>query len=422
MKFIQAAIAAVAAVALFSQARADETGGSGANRLWRQETLSNNWFGLGGRLADNGVSVKLGLTQIFQANVRGGISTHRRSGRYTGSYDLEIELDAEKLLKLPGGNLLVAGKGGWSEGIDEPSVGSLFGVNDDAAGYRSFDVTELWYEQALLEDAFRLRFGKIDLTGGFEHLHCMVAFDANAYANDETSQFLNSALVNNPTIPFGDKGLGAIAYLRPAAWTYFAAGVADANADSRETGFRTTFGGSDDFLGIFETGLVPNLQSTQGPLPGAYRVGLWYDPQPKAHIDGRGVKRDDVGCYLSFDQLVLKENADQEDAQGLGLFARYGWADGDFNTIKSFWSAGAQYAGLVPTRDQDVLGFGLAQGRLSRYADPEAFRETVMELYYNACVAPWLSVSPSMQYVFNAGGSRNSDDAIVIGLRLQMSF
>lgn len=71
------------------------------------------------------------------------------------------------------------------------------------------DITELWYEHALLDDTLRVRLGKMDITGGFECRGCPVSFDGSLYANDETGQFLNSALVNNPTIPFPDKGLGA---------------------------------------------------------------------------------------------------------------------------------------------------------------------------------------------------------------------
>ena len=99
-----------------------------------------------------------------------------------------------------------------------------------------------------------------------------VAFDGSAYANDETTQFLSSALVNNSSIPFPDNGLGAIVYVEPLEGFYVAAGAADARADARETGFRTAFHREDYFLAIFETGFVPEVPSPNGRLPGAYRV------------------------------------------------------------------------------------------------------------------------------------------------------
>ena len=388
----------------------------------KRDTLTDNWFELGEKLEEGGVSFALSLTQIYQLNLQGGISTHRRSGRYAGSYDMELELDLEKILKIPGASLYASAEGSWSEGLDASSVGSLFGVNADAAGDRSIDVTQVYYEQSLFEDKLKFRIGKLDIGGGFECRGCPVSFDGSSYANDETAQFLNAALVNNPTIPMPDVGLGAVVYFNPVEWWYVSAGVADAQADGRETGFNTAFHSPDYVFAIFETGGAPQIPSGKGPLQGVYRAGFWYDPQPKDKFDGSGVKRDDVGFYLSFDQMVWKENADAEDGQGLGLFARYGYAHADVNEIRCFWSVGGQYQGLIPGRDDDVLGFGVAQGRLVREAGFTADRETAMELYYNIAVTPWLSVSPSLQYVWHPGGDSAVDDAMVLGFRLQMSF
>ena len=39
------------------------------------------------------MKLKLGATQVWQANLHGGTSTHRHSGRYTGSYDLSLKID-----------------------------------------------------------------------------------------------------------------------------------------------------------------------------------------------------------------------------------------------------------------------------------------------------------------------------------------
>ena len=73
-----------------------------AGNIWQQETLTNGFFGLGESLAENGIELGLGVTQIYQQNVRGGISKHRRAGRYSGSYDLELSADLGKLLGIEG--------------------------------------------------------------------------------------------------------------------------------------------------------------------------------------------------------------------------------------------------------------------------------------------------------------------------------
>ena len=388
--------------------------------LLERETLTDNWFGPGETLTDKGIEIGLGLTHLYQFNTHGGMATHRHAGRWAGSYDLELSVDFEALAGLKGLSAYALAEGSWSEGLDASSVGSLFGVNGDAGGDRSIDVTQLWFEQALMDGRLRVRLGKLDLGGGFECRGCPVSFDGNQFANDETSQFLNGALVNNPTIPFPDNGLGLVVHIEPCEFWYVSAGIADAQADAREMGFNTAFDREDYFFSIFETGVVSELKSAAGPLLGAYRVGFWYDPQPKARVSGVGSERDDLGLYVSADQMIYRESGDND--QGLGLFARFGWADNDLNAVKSFWSVGAQYQGLVAGRDDDVLGFGVAQGRLSRDGGGLTdSHETVMELYYNAQVAPWLSVSPHLQIIRNPGGA-GTDDAVVAGVRLQMAF
>lgn len=396
------------------------------DNIWERETLSNGFFGLNDNLADKGIEMALGVTNIYQHNLRGGISTHRRAGRLSGSYDLELSADFEKLLGIKGGRVFVHTEGVWSKsaGIDGPSVGSAFGVNGDARDRRTIDVTELWYEQSLLDETMRIRLGKMDLTCGFEHHNCPVSFDCSSFANDETTQFINGALINNPTIPFPDYGLGASIHYAPAGLWYISAAAADAQADLRETGFRTTFYGPDYFFYILETGITPQFDSAKGPLQGAYRLGLWYDPQPKANSDSANTSRDDVGFYITCDQMLIRENDDPEDSQGIGAFFRYGHADSRRNDITDFWSFGFQYQGMFENRDDDMLGFGFAQGFFSDYASATYTDdyESALELYYNARLTPWLNISPSIQYIANPGGDKTARDAVVLGVRAQMTF
>jgi porin len=385
--------------------------------------LTNGFWGLDDALAATGVELELSTTQIYQQNVHGGISTHRKAGRFAGSYDLELSADLEKLFDIQGARLYMLTEGSYSEGINGPSVGSFFGVNEDAGGNRSMDVTELWYEQSWFEQTLRIRLGKIDLTGGFEHRGCPVAFDCSTYANDETAQFLNSALVNNPAIPFPDNGLAVAVYYSPVDLWYVSAAVADAQAGARKTGFQTAFHGEDYFFYIFETGITPVLNSVNGPLQGTYRAGLWYDPQPKERFSDSKTCRDDTGFYISFDQMLCRENNKAQDSQGLAVFGRYGWADSKINELARFWSAGVQYQGLIPGRDDDVLALGFGQGIFSD--DATSFTEdyeSALELYYRAEVAPWIAISPSIQYVANLAGDESVGDAVVLGVRALMRF
>jgi porin len=125
------------------------------------------------------------------------------------------------------------------------------------------------------------------------------------------------------------------------------------------------------------------------------------------------------------DQMIFRENPDDDtDEQGLGMFFRYGFARDEVNEIEHFWSVGGQYLGLIPTRDEDVLGFGFAQGILSRKLRSleGGDRESVYEVYYAAQILPWLAITPDFQYIVNPGADKHGRDAFVAGVRVQMSF
>jgi porin len=328
----------------------------------------------------------------------------------------------EKLFNLTGGRVYALARGGWSNGINNYSVGSIFGVNGLEFGNEPIQLWELYYEQRLFNDTLLARFGRVDLSNGFDCHDCPATFDGNTYANDETFQFLNNSLINNPTIPFTDPGLGAILHFAPVEWFYISGAVVDAKEASNESGLNTSFSGPSHVFSIYELGFMPRLSSKNGRMHGAYRAGFWYEPQAKERMDGNGKESDDVGYYLSFDQMLFKENAIEGDTQGLGAFARYGWADGEVNDVTNFWSVGAQYQGLVERRDNDVLAVGVGQGILSRHADFTASNETALECYYNMELTPWLHVSPDIQYIFNPGGDSSVNDAVVLGVRIEVTF
>ncbi len=387
------------------------------NDIWNRETLTDGFWDLNDNLTDKGVEVGFAVTNIYQQNVRGGISSRRGNGRYTGSYDLEFLADLQQLLGIEGGSVFIHAEGGWpdTQGVDAVSICSYFGVNADVIGNRPIDIVELFYERSLLDGRLTLMIGKIDFT-------CI--FDAIAYADDETSQFLNSALVDNPAIPFPDYCLGMIlSYDMTESW-YVMGGVADAEASHGTSGFATTFDGDDYFFYILETGITRQYHLTSEPMPGTYRVGFWSDAQSSETLGSGHVRRSNVGVYLSCDQMLLREEGGGNDNQGLGGFVRYGHADGELSEVTDFWSVGLQYKGFFNGRDNDVIGLAVAYGIFNDNAELDFTEdhEAVVEFYYNAQVGHWLSVSPGIQYINNPGGAASVNDAVVLGIRVQMQF
>lgn len=49
--------------------------------LLKHETLTANWFGLGDMLEERGIVIMLGVTQVYQVNVKGGLGASQRRRR-----------------------------------------------------------------------------------------------------------------------------------------------------------------------------------------------------------------------------------------------------------------------------------------------------------------------------------------------------
>jgi porin len=112
-------------------------------------------------------------------------------------------------------------------------------------------------------------------------------------------------------------------------------------------------------------------------------------------------------------------------------------APGNRNQAEVFVDTGLTYKGPFG-RDNDTVGIGAGwlkiSGTLSA-ADkaaglPPQTAETVIELTYQAQVAPWWVVQPDFQYVFNPGGGianpdrpdRRVGDAAILGVRTTITF
>jgi len=385
--------------------------------------LTGTWFGLRPRLEEMGISINVVQTTAFQQNFRGGLNTHHAHD-FSGDLRVNLTFDLDRMGLLDGGLVFIRLKETFNEGVkaDAGSLSRTAFVLDE--GDESILVDKWWYRQFLLGKKIEFRIGKL--------LTPVDLFDNPVYARNPWSQFLNSTLNFNPTVPH-TKTLGAYLRIQPVDWFHLHMVAADAYMQQTRTGFDTTFHGAAEVNGIWEAVLTPRFSSAHGDLPGNYRFGWWYSGRMKTRfIDDLGglravqIDRGDQGGYLSFDQLVWKENAEAKDTQGIGLFLRYGFADRRFNKIQHFWSFGGQYEGILPGRDRDVLAFGVAQSILSSQyrhnVDARADRETVYELYYRIQVTPWCEITPDIQFITHPGGLKDARDALVGGVRVLINL
>ena len=112
--------------------------------------------------------------------------------------------------------------------------------------------------------------------------------------------------------------------------------------------------------------------------------------------------------------------------KGLGIFTHIGLSPQTSSFINFYVDGGLTYKGLIPTRDNDVLGAAFAYGHLSNNPQDNEGRsnpgyEIVLEATYQIEVVSWLSLQPDLQYVIHPSGT-NIANALVLGVRTTVSF
>ena len=270
----------------------------------------------------------------------------------------------------------------------DKKLGSLSRVNADAETLGDQDekltVREAWLWLRLVNNRLDFFIGKLDLTN---------YFDRNVFANDETTQFLNAALMNNPMLkqPANEAGI-------TLRW--------DAGRDlGFSLGGQSTHDLDEDLLSEpFVIGEI-DYHSTfliEGNYRLWVRVSSLSPPNRKQQMYGGGI---------SIDQLLTPQ---------LGVFVRAG-----VNQIESisrtFFAAsgGLRWTGPLWNRPRDRVGVGYSFQR------DVPGNEQVMEVYYNLFLTDYLSVIGNVEWLIHGpnqvtGGANNN--VVIPGIRAVVVF
>lgn len=373
--------------------------------------LTGDWNGLRPRLEELGIALEADLTFDHSHNLDGGIN---RGSATRHLFNFNLTLDTQRLGLWDNATFFLN-----FQQIDGPGIGDEVG---DVQGLDNMDadgraqLSEIWYEHLFAEETLRIRLGKIDANSEF------------AFA-DRAGEFLNSSMGFSPTIfvfpSYPDPAFGFTLFTYPTESLYAGIGVFDGSGqEGITTGSRgpsTVFGGPGDLFYIAEVGVMwsNDDQTLEGRLGG----GVWFHD---GDFTTFAATTDDhaTGFYLVFDQMLWRENpGDDDDAQGLACFFQYGYADEQVSSVAHHFGGGVTWTGLIPDRNEDVLGLGVSAAILSDEAGAgfTDTAETAVELFYRIQLTPYLSVKPDLQYIANPGGA-GADDALAATVRVELSF
>lgn len=410
-----------------------------SNDLWTRSTLTGDWFGARPALADRGLTFAVRETQ-FGFGISGGIDTPRippvfgqgNALSYTGRGEYDARFDLEKLVGLPKGSLLVRLENWYGQygnvslraGTFTPPVFPAMLPTVPQQPGNLFLTNLIWTQP--LSERLVLFAGQKDVLG---------TVDQDIFAGgDGTEQFVNQALIANPSFLLGLPYTAFTAgFVSPQRWGRFGAFVLDPTDRSSEFFLDRLFA-----RGII-VGTEVQLKTNFFNLPGQQHVGgIWkhvpltnlrIDEPPPGVFPEPTLARlptinDSYTLYYGFDQYFV-QFADSD--RGWGLFGRASISDGNPTPLRYFLSCGIGGHSPIAQQRGDTFGIGWYYvGASSEFgAVPRALfgpRDgNGVEAYYNFRVSPWCNVSPDVQFL-HPGGGAIANDSFVYGIRINLNF
>jgi len=280
----------------------------------------------------------------------------------------------------------IVGLSGAPPDAEIPTLTLLNGYTARLIRQNEINLREAWLRTELFGQRLALTAGRLDLTN---------YFDQNAFANDETTQFISDALVNNQMLGLSSNGTGVGAEFDPKNGFRFKFGFQQSNTDATNL--------SDSLYTLSEVGYT----FTPFALPeGTYRV--WFRTDNTAP----GAIRTGVG--LSFDQKITP---------AVGLFTRYGIGEADpegsplIYQRHHFFSAGFGVQNGLVLNPQDTWGAGYAQLQLA-----SGEQEHLAEGYYNFQLTERLRLSFHLTHVLDKPDADTRFGYVLPGIRFQAAF
>jgi hypothetical protein len=260
-----------------------------------------------------------------------------------------------------------------------PSLTLLNGYTARLERQNALNLREVWLRTELFANRLFLTTGRLDLTN---------YFDQNAFSNDESTQFLSDALVNNQVLGLGSNGTGVAAEFDPKNGFRLKFGLQQSNDDATNL--------SESLFTLSEVGYT----FTPFSLPeGSYR--LWFRTDNTSPATRKG-----VGFSI-----------DQKLTSAVGLFGRYGTRDLEDDGRDHYWSAGVGFQNGLNFNPQDTWGVGYAHMDLG-----SGYREKLVEGYYNLLLTERLRLSFHLSHVLDAPADGEKFGYLLPGVRLQAAF
>ena len=416
-------VAAIASIPAFAQqgmslGSSASSGSNASDSIWTRPTLGGDWLGLQPLLKENGVAVRIELTQFSSGMISGEGS---KGWEYGGKGDFYLTVDGAKVGLWDGLFIGVRYEQNYADDIN--GAGGTLIPNNTSLAFPGPREADLGLEiTQKFTDVVALKFGKINMVDAAK------ATPIKGGGGIDT--FMNTALAVPPSGLLPPKIFGAILNIatKPVSYSF---AVYDPVSAEQRTGFEKPFSEGVSFRASATLAAAPfGLQGFYG-IKAMYSTMSGFDlrtiPElllPPESVSVLATRSNPNYIGASIQQYLYQDATNPK--LGWGFFGEFGFSDG--NPTVQQWSGLFGLAGTSPIsgRTGDLWVVGYFRNSLSRHLTDglkpllSLRDEQGVEIFYNFAVTPWLHITADVQVV--RPYLADYPEAIFAGVRTNIKF
>jgi len=413
-------LAGLAGAAMFAPAAAAQNLQDWLN----QSTMTGDWNGARTRLANDGITFKLGYVGEFAEAMSGG---ERQGNGYAQALYYGTHIDLGKLAGLDGTALEFAFNTHIGHSVSAEEIGNQLAVQEIYGGGETTRVTAISLEHTTFDKRLFLKAGFFVIGNEFAYSTLGCTFQNLGFCAHPQNVSHSSGLANNPQGRWG-----GLVELNVTPDLYVKAGVFDSNPTYTEhgNGLKVSLSGSTGALFPVELG----YKVMQQTLPGFYRVGGYYDTSRAQDVtSATEFDKGRFGFYFLAEQMLVSFGGPK---RGLLDLTSVSYSDPSTATFRGSMSYGLIAQGAFAARPDDYINIGYTRAILNQRAiDAKetasdgtltdlSSGEGVIEAGYGFQATPWLMLHPNLQYVMNPGtfSYKHFPNAWVFGFTTKAKF
>ena len=376
----------------------------------------------------------------FFSNLDGGV---RSGSGLSGDLNIHLRVDAGTLWGWPDTVAYVDAL--WLHGNSPGNfVGDAQGVSSISAP-DSTKLYEAWVQTATPGKRVSLLAGLYDINSEFYVLQSAGLFLNSSFGLGP--EFSQSGTAGPSTFP--NTSIGLRLSVKPRDTVVVRAAMLDGVPLDRPDGSRGAFERGDDALLVGEVAILDRSQSmtpssnrqqrigrqaTRWAYDNKVALGAWYYTASLSDLSSVDAKsrplqhRGSRGAYVIADRLLFASRA--ASPRQLTAFIQAGAGDGRVSRFDRYLGVGVTAIGVFDRHSDDELGLAVAHARNGAHYIaarrlqklPVAPAETSIELTYLRQLSPRLALQPNLQYVRSPNTTPGTPSALVLQLRVEVSF